>query len=138
MKKFDLISWSVYCETNMDKILVVEDDSSLNGIYEKRLKTAGYDVKVSPDGESALKDVKDFKPDAIILDLLIPKVDGFTVLANLKKDSSTRGIPVIIASNLGQSEDVNRGMKMGAADFLIKSNVSLAELIDKVKSVIKK
>lgn len=122
----------------MNKILVVEDDASLNGIYEKRLKSAGYEVKTSFDGESAMKDAKEFQPDAIILDLLIPKVDGFTVLTNLKKDRTTRDIPVIIASNLGQSEDVDRGIKLGATDFLIKSNVSLAELIDKVKSAIKK
>lgn len=123
---------------NMNKVLVVEDDQTLNKIYVSRLKEAGYKIQSVFDGEAAVIAAKDFSPDLIILDLLLPKKDGYLVLEELKKNSSTKNIPVVVTSNLGQTDDVEKALGLGANDFLIKSNVSLAEMLDKVKLLINK
>ena len=121
----------------MKKILVIEDDKYLINAYRVKLTAAGFEVKLAMDGEEAIEALKTFQPDIILLDLVMPKKDGFSVLEEIKRDSKTNKIPVIITSNLGQKEDVDRGMKLGAVDYIIKSDVSIADILTKINNIVK-
>lgn len=118
------------------KVLVAEDDKFLSNAYRVKLSKAGFDVKVVFDGQEAIDALKDFLPDIILLDLVMPVKDGFSVLESLKADPVYKSIPVIVASNLGQKEDTDRAMKLGAQDFIIKSDLSLTELVDKINKLL--
>jgi len=100
----------------MAKILIVEDDRFLRELIARKLKNEGYEVLEAVDGEEGLKRIKEEKPDLILLDLILPGIDGFEVLAKTKENTETAQIPVIILSNLGQREEVERGLKLGAID----------------------
>ncbi len=119
------------------KILVVEDDKFLRELITQKLSREGYDVKEAVDGEDGVVKVKEEKPDIILLDLILPGIDGFEVLAKIKEDSETESIPVVILSNLGQRDDVERGLKLGAVDFLIKAHFTPGEIIEKVEKIMK-
>jgi len=120
------------------KILIVEDDKFLRDLILKKLKTEGYETIFAVDGEEALKTTKEEKPVLVLLDLILPGIDGFEVLKQLKADASEniRQIPVIILSNLGQRDDVEKGINLGAADFLIKAHFTPGEIIEKIKQVL--
>ncbi len=120
------------------KILLVEDDSFLSNIYQTKFTKEGYQVSTVGDGESALKAVKTKKPDLILLDVLLPKLDGFAVLEKIKQDPETASIPVILLTNLGQRDDVDRGLALGAADYLIKAHFKPSETVAKVKKILDK
>ena len=120
----------------MKKILVAEDDTFLASAYRVKLTKAGFNVTIARDGSEALEAVKKEIPDCLLLDLVMPVKDGFTVLEELTKDEKTTHIPVIVASNLGQKEDTDRAMALGATAFVVKSNLSLDELITKINSFI--
>ncbi len=119
------------------KILVVEDDKFLRELITQKLSREGYDVKEAVDGEDGVVKVKEEMPDIVLLDLILPGIDGFEVLAKIKEDSETEGIPVVILSNLGQRDDVERGLKLGAVDFLIKAHFTPGEIIEKVEKIMK-
>ncbi len=119
----------------MKKILIAEDDTFIANALRIKLTKSGYEVKMTVDGEEALSALKLFTPDLIILDLILPKKDGFQVLEELKKNDRFRHIPVMIASNLGQKEDIDRGLKLGAADYIVKSDLSISMFLDKIKAL---
>jgi len=119
------------------KILVVEDDKFLRELITQKLAREGYDVKEAVDGEEGVIKVKEEKPDVILLDLILPGIDGFEVLAKIKEDPEVENIPVVILSNLGQRDDVERGLKLGAVDFLIKAHFTPGEIIEKIEKIIK-
>lgn len=121
---------------NKPKILLVEDDTFLAGIYATKFEQAGFAVSLAADGEAGLKAAKKETPNVILLDILMPKMDGFEVLENLKKDANLSKIPVILLTNLGQREDVEKGLKLGAVDYLIKAHFMPHETVEKVKKVI--
>lgn len=116
----------------MKKILVVEDDEFLANAYRVKLTKAGFDIRIASDGEVALTLLESFVPDLVLLDLVIPKKDGFAVLEEIRANKKWQNLPVLIASNLGQKEDIERGMRLGANDFVIKSELSLDEVIKKI------
>ncbi len=118
-------------------ILIIEDDEFLRGLINKKLSAEGFNMISAIDGEEGLKKVKEEKIDLILLDLVLPNVDGFVVLQKIKEDQATTKIPVIILSNLSQKEDVDKGVKMGAADYLIKAQFTPEEIIEKVKNILK-
>lgn len=118
------------------KILIVEDDKFLRDLISQKLLKAGYDITEAIDGEKGIEGVKKEKPDLVLLDLILPGVDGFEVLSQIKADPILAQIPVIILSNLGQKEDVERGLKLGAVDYLIKAHFTPEEIIQKVKAVL--
>lgn len=118
------------------KVMVVEDDLTLAKIYKTKLTKSGFDVLHVCDGKQCLEEVNEFMPDIILLDIIIPKLDGFSVLQELKNNLRTKKIPVIMLTNLGQSEDRDKGKKLGACDYLVKSNFTPAELIKKIKEVL--
>jgi CheY-like chemotaxis protein len=121
------------------KILIVEDDKFLRDLIIKKLKTEGYETAFAVGGEEGLKRVEEEKPALVLLDLILPGIDGFEVLKQMKSHNSDsiRKIPVIILSNLGQRDDVEKGINLGAIDFLIKAHFTPGEIIEKIKQVLK-
>lgn len=119
------------------KIVIVEDDRFLRRVYEEKFKKiADYEIFVAADGASAVTMIKKEHPDLVLLDLVLPEMDGFTVLENVKKDPATADVPVIILSNLGQEDDIVRGRELGALDYLIKSDISIQAIEDKVRNIL--
>ncbi|HUW72169.1 MAG TPA: response regulator [Candidatus Humimicrobiaceae bacterium] len=121
----------------MKKILIVEDDKFLRELIVQKLIKENYETSEAIDGEQGIKKVKEERPDLVLLDLILPGVDGFEVLSQKKEDPNVAQIPVIILSNLGQKEDVERGLKLGAVDYLIKAHFTPGEIIEKIKNVLK-
>lgn len=119
------------------KILIVEDDKFLRELIVKKLSNEGYDVVEAADGEQGLQKIKDEKPELVLLDLILPGIDGFEVLAQKRDDPFLSAIPVIVLSNLGQKEDVDKGLNLGATDYLIKAHFTPGEIIEKVRTIIK-
>jgi CheY-like chemotaxis protein len=113
-------------------ILLAEDDRILRKAGEATLKKRGYAVIAAVDGEDALAKAREHKPDLILLDVIMPKMQGFEVLANLKTDAATRDIPVIMLSNLQDESDVRKATEGGALDYLVKSNVPLDVLAARI------
>jgi DNA-binding response OmpR family regulator len=114
------------------RILLAEDDRFLRKAAEAALRREGFDVLTAADGAEALAVARAEHPDLVLLDLVMPKVHGFEVLAGLKGDPETQSIPVVILSNLGQDRDVQRAMDGGALAYLVKANLSLQELVRRV------
>jgi DNA-binding response OmpR family regulator len=119
------------------KILVIEDDKMIGAMYKTKLESSGFEAMWSEDGAAGLESVKKEMPDMILLDIILPKLDGFTVLEELKKDNKTKSIPVIILTNLGTEEDVEKGQKLGAVDYIVKANLTPTEVVDKVNQHLK-
>lgn len=119
-------------------ILIIEDDAFLRDLIQKKLSSAEFITSEAIDGESGIKKIKEENPDLILLDLLLPNIDGFEVLEKIKKDPAISNIPVIILSNLGQKEDIEKGMALGAVDYLIKAQFTPDEIIIKVREVFEK
>lgn len=122
----------------MDKkvILIIEDDTFFQNLISKKLVNEGFEVLVASDSRQALSILEEKKPNLIILDLILPVLDGFGILSIVKKDEKTKDIPVIILSNLGQKEEIERAIALGAVDFMIKVNFTPEEIVRKIKSII--
>lgn len=122
---------------NKTKILIIEDDTFLSGLYATKFNMEGFEVFSSTDGEAGIKLAKEKKPDLILLDIILPVKDGFEALRELKKEATTKAIPVILLTNLSQKEDVKKGLQNGAVDYLIKAHFMPSEVVEKVKKYIK-
>lgn len=120
----------------MAKILLIEDDKFLRELIIQKLGKEGFDVSEAPEGEAGLVKMKEVKPDLILLDLILPGIDGFEVLKRAKEDKELNSIPVIILSNLGQKDDVQKGVDLGAVDYLIKAHFTPSEIVDKIKKTL--
>lgn len=118
-------------------ILLVEDDTFLAGMYVTKLTMEHYQVELATDGEAGLKKAEAVVPDLILLDILLPKMNGFDVLRRLKAQPELRHIPVILLTNLGQRGDVNEGLDLGAVDYLIKAHFMPSEVVGKIKHQLK-
>lgn len=119
-------------------ILLVDDDLTLREMYDERLKAEGFDIIQASNGEEALVKAHESKPNVILLDVMMPKINGFDVLKQLKEDSDTKDIPVIILTALIQDVDRIQGKKLGAADYIVKSETMPGEIIAKIKGVMQK
>src|SRR3989339_2036038 len=119
------------------KIILAEDDKFISRAYKDGLERAGFIVIPVMDGVTALEKIKQEKPDMVLLDLIMPVKNGFEVLKDIKADDAIKNIPIIILSNLGQDSDIEKGRELGAADYLIKSNFSMNEVIEKIKGHLK-
>jgi len=115
---------------------MVEDDIFLRKIYRDKLVRAGFEFVEATNGEEGLNKVFSEKPDLVLLDLILPRKNGFDVLAEMKMNVTVQRIPVIILSNLGQETDVKRGLALGAEDYMVKTDVTLAEVVERVKEVL--
>ena len=116
------------------KILFIEDESALQRAISQVMSEGGFKILSALDGETGLEVAKKEVPDLILLDLILPKKDGFEVLKELKGNSSTSRIPIIILSNLEGSSDVMRAMELGSTTYLVKANYNLDEVVEKIKS----
>jgi len=121
----------------MAKILIVEDDKFLANAYRLKFSKAGYEIKIASDGQDAIDSLNTFTPDIILLDLIMPIKDGFAVLEELKKNDKWKSIPVVVASNLGQKEDIDKSMALGATDYIVKSQIPINDILVKINNVLK-
>lgn len=121
---------------NTYTILLVEDDNFLIEILVKKFKEASYRVIHAGNGNDALRKAHDEDPDLIMLDIILPGMNGFEVIQKLKDDETTKTIPVAFLSNLGQKEDIEKGKKLGAVDFIVKANHSLDEIVKRAEKII--
>lgn len=120
------------------KILLIEDDYFLAGIYLAKFELEGFEIILAKDGEQGLEFADSKNPDIILLDIFLPKKDGFDVLRDLKKSSVTKNIPVIIMTNLSENKNVKKCFDLGAVDYIIKSNFLPNEIVEKVKQTLSK
>ena len=118
--------------TTARRVLLAEDDRFLRKAAETALRRHGFAVIAAVDGEEALRLARAEAPDLILLDLIMPKMQGFEVLRALKEDPATAAIPVVILSNLGQDSDVKQALEAGAAGYFVKANLSLQDLVKRV------
>lgn len=122
----------------MEKIVFIEDETTLQKMLSAALKEVGYSVVAASDGEAGLAAVRAEKPDLVLLDLILPKMDGFTVLSEIKKDEATLKIPVIVLTNLESAENVEKVVALGATTYLVKANYDLPDIVAKIKEVLGK
>lgn len=116
----------------MKKILLIEDEEIMIDLLQKKLINEGYETSVARDGEKGLKAIKEIKPDLVLLDIIMPKMGGLEVMEEIAKDKELMKIPVIVVSNSGQPVELDRAQKLGAKDWLIKTEFDPQEVIDKV------
>jgi len=121
-----------------ENILIIEDDKFLRELISRKLINEGFKIDEAVDGEEGLKKLQETKPDLILLDLILPGFDGFEILERMKDNPSTSSIPVLILSNLGQRDEIERGLKLGAVDFLVKAHFTPEEIVGKIKAVLSK
>lgn len=119
------------------KILIIEDDSFLQGLASTKLEKEGFAVRGAANGEEGLKLLTAEAPDLVLCDLIMPGTDGFAVLEAAQKNPTTAKIPIIVFSNLSEDKDIKRAKELGAAEYMVKSNFTLDELADKIKSILK-
>lgn len=117
----------------MKKILFIEDEQSLQKVLGNRLEQEGFSVLSALDGEIGFNLAKEKKPDLILLDLVLPKKDGFEVLKELKQEKETKDIPVMVLTNLETDADLQRILELGATTYLVKANYNLEEIVSKIK-----
>ena len=118
------------------KVLIIEDDKFLTKEYSNVLRLEGFDVLLAFDGEEGLKKIREEKPDLILLDLMLPKKEGFRVLEEYKNDPKLRDIPTIIITNLGQKADIEKGISLGVKDYFVKTDTTTEKLRDKIKEIL--
>lgn len=123
--------------TKTYKVVLVEDEKMLADMYATKFMMEGFETSKAYDGAAGLELAKKVKPDIILLDVIMPKLDGFAVLKQLKEDDSVSDIPVILLTNLGQDEDIKKGKQLGAADYFVKANHTPAEVVMKIRDVLK-
>jgi two-component system alkaline phosphatase synthesis response regulator PhoP len=121
--------------TGKGKILIIEDDASFRRVYHDMFETAGYQVLVAANGELGWDLAKAEKPDLIMLDLVLPGLNGFDVLKYIRGDSETKNIPVIITTALGEQDDIRKGIELGANDYLVKGFFTPREVLAKIRAV---
>lgn len=119
-------------------ILIIEDDKILADMYAVKFRREGYDVFSTQSGLDGYNMAKKEKPGVILLDVILPEMDGFTILTDLRKEKGLENTPIILLTNLGQQGDIYKGVALGATDYLTKSNITPVEVIEKVKKIIEK
>ena len=118
---------------NGKKVLIVDDDSFILDMYALKFREEGFELVVASDGKQALDAIAQEKPDIMLLDVIMPLSDGFEVLEKVKADPKVKNVPVILLTNLGQKEDIDKGLKLGAVDYIIKAHFTPSEVVQKVK-----
>jgi len=120
------------------KILYIEDERALSVVMSNKLNRSGFTVSLAADGIEGLRKIENESPDLVLLDLILPNKDGWEVLKDMQKKGFIKKIPVIIMSNLGQSSDIVKSIKLGAVDYIIKSDLSINEVIKKINTQLEK
>jgi len=122
----------------MKHILLIEDDPFLIDIYTKKLKEAGFSVENATDGDRCFLKLAEKKFDLAVLDIVLPHIDGWEILKKIKEDENYRSLPVIILSNLGQKEEIEKGLNLGAAGYLIKAHYTPSQVAEEIKKFFNK
>lgn len=120
------------------KILIVDDDQFILDMYTLKFKNEGYEVETATEGTEAIRKAKEFVPQVILLDIVLPHMDGFEILRELKKESSLAEAKVLMLSNVGEKKDIEKGLELGANDYIVKAHFTPTEVVQKVESVLKK
>ena len=123
--------------THKPIVALIEDDELIAEMYATKFTKEGYDLRHAADGFSGLELVKKDMPDIILLDIIMPKMDGFQLLQELRKQEQFKNLPIIMLTNLGQEEDVQKGRELGATDYFIKTNFTPQAIVDKVRTLLK-
>lgn len=123
--------------TDKKKILLVEDDVFILELLADKLIKSGFEVSIAKNGEECMNVVKSLKPDVVLLDILLPKIDGFEILRQMKASQDLSNIPILIISNLGQKEEIQKARDLGANDYIIKANFTTSEIIHKINNILK-
>lgn len=118
------------------KVLIVEDEKMLADMYTTKFSMEGFEAANAADGMIGLAKAREMKPDIILLDVIMPKLDGFGALKEIRQDPKLKDTPVILLTNLGQDEDIRKGKKLGATDYFVKANHTPAEVVAKVQAVL--
>lgn len=126
-------STTITSNSNQYKILLVEDDDALASVYLTRLQAEGFDTKRVPNGEDALAGALEYKPDLVVLDVMMPKVSGFDVLDILRNTPETSKVKIIMLTALSQDSDKDRAQQLGADDYLVKSQIVIADVVERIK-----
>lgn len=121
--------------TTSKKILIIDDDPFILDMYALKFREEGFQVESAKDGKEGLKKIKEYSPEIILLDIVMPVMDGFDVIHQLKKDNIAPATKVVLLSNLGQKDDVERGMRLGANDYIIKAHFTPSEVVNKIKTL---
>lgn len=121
-----------------NKILIVDDDPFIAEMYAIKFKESGFEVEIATDGKVGIEKVKELNPGIVLLDVVMPVMDGFDVLKELGKEKLLEKTRVILLTNLGEKQDVERGMSLGATDYVIKAHFTPTEVVNKVKNVLEK
>ena len=122
----------------MSKILIIEDDNFLLSLIVEKFTQLGFDAEAAADGEEGLNKILNNKYDLILLDMILPKMDGFKVLEEIKKNQSLKNLPIVVTSNLYDKNDIDRAVSLGAADYIIKAYNSPENIVDRVKAFLQK
>lgn len=117
-------------------VLIVEDEKMLADMYATKFSMEGFTAAQANDGQAGFDAATANPPDIILLDIIMPKLDGFTVLKQLRAQEQTKNVPIILLTNLGQDEDIKKGKELGATDYFVKANHTPAEVVNKVKEVL--
>ena len=120
------------------KVLIIEDDKFLRELINRKLQSKNFETVLAIDGETGLDLIIKENPDIVLLDLILPGINGFEVLTKVKKNEKTKNIPVIILSNLGQKDDIEKGMGIGATDYLVKAHFTPSEIVEKINQILEK
>ncbi len=120
----------------MKTILLVEDDPFLVDIYSTKLKEAGFSVQVAIDGKEALKKMKEDVPDLLLLDIVLPNFNGWEILRKIERDEKLNTLKIIVLSNLGEKQEIEKGLKLGAARYLVKAHYTPSEVVEEIKKIL--
>lgn len=132
----DKINTTCY-QLSMAKILLIDDDSAISTVFATALTKGGLSVTAAEDGKTGIEKAKTEKPDLILLDQVLPDLNGNDILKELKQNPETKSIPVVMLSNFGQQEFIDQALKNGALDYLLKYRIDALDLVDKVKQMLK-
>lgn len=120
-------------EAKAQKVLLIEDEEMLSNMYKIKFEQEGFEFIAAKDGVTGAQLAKTEKPDIILLDIIMPKMDGFAVLKKICEETESKNIPVILLTNLGQDEDIKKGKALGAKDYLVKAELTPSQVLEKVK-----
>jgi len=124
-------------EQEKKKILIIEDDRSLQSALVEIIQQEGFETESAFDGEEGLAKIRSFGPDLVLLDIILPKKDGFDLLSEIKKDEALKNIPVLVLTNLEEVNNIQKALDLGANSYLVKSDFSLKDIVEKVRVILK-